>query len=38
MHKKNEIIEVNRKVGFDLINSGVGVLSKELLESDMRVK
>lgn len=35
MHKKNEIVEVSLKEGIRLINSGTGVMSKDLTEQEI---
>lgn len=37
-YRKGDIVEVTPNVGFGLIDSGIGILSKEMTATDIRKK
>lgn len=37
-YRKGEVVDVSRNVAFGLIDSGYGMLSKDMTESDQRTK
>ena len=37
-YKKGEVVDVSRNVAFGLIDSGVGILSKEMTDVDYKTK
>lgn len=37
-YSKGEVVEVSRNVAFGLIDSGYGILSKDMTEQDYKVK
>ena len=36
-YKKGDVIEVSKNVAFGLIDSGVGVISKDMIEKDYKI-
>lgn len=37
-YKKSDIVDVSPNVAFGLIDSGVGVISKDIVETDYKIK
>lgn len=37
-HKKGDVIDVSKNVGFGLIDSGVGIVSREITDREIKTK
>lgn len=37
-YRKGDVVEVSKNVAFGLIDSGIGVISKDIVEQDYKIK